>query len=134
MDLRQTKVRQIGDTTYEITQLGALAGSKIFMKVLKSAYQAKSSSEMLANMAPEDFDALIAAFGPMTNVVGKGPLDKIFDFHFVGRYDEMLQWISFCIDLNFARPSPKAPSATAGIPTQAPQQPETVQTGSSGVS
>jgi hypothetical protein len=132
MELRQTKVRQIGDTTYEITQLGALAGSKIFMKVLKSAYQAKSPPEMLANMAPEDFDALIAAFGPMTNVVGKGPLDKIFDFHFVGRYDEMLQWLSFCIDLNFARP--KAPSAAVATATQAPQQPETVQTGSSGVS
>jgi hypothetical protein len=28
-------------------------------------------------------------------------LSKIFDLHFAGKYDEMLAWLIFCVEVNF---------------------------------
>lgn len=103
--LRKTEERVIGDDTLEVTQLGAIKGRAVFVRVLKvigPALTGKDMAGIFAGLNEEDVTYLCDAFAPMTLVKGKGQLDKIFDVYFAGRFLEMFQWLAFCIELNFA--------------------------------
>lgn len=102
--LRETRKRVIGDYEYEVTQLGAIRGSAVFVRVMKllgPLFASKDQAALFAGIQEEDVRYLIDAFGPMTLVVGQGQLDKIFDLHFAGKYKDMMGWLLFCLEVNY---------------------------------
>lgn len=104
MELRRTEKREIQGSTYEVTQLGAITGSKVFVRVLKllgPVFTTKDTSKLFEALHEEDLTYLCNTFAPLTMVQGQGQLDKIFDVHFTGRYMAMLQWLFFNLELNF---------------------------------
>jgi len=107
MELRQTITKTIDGFTYEITQLGALKGSQVFVRVLKMigpAFATKKDvdfGKLLSGVNEEDLLYLINSFTPMTNVPGVGPLERNFDIHFVGRYMAMMKWLFACLEANY---------------------------------
>lgn len=104
MELRQTKSKVICDTEYEVTQLGAIKGTKVFTRVLRlmgPAFLDKSPGKFFDSLKEEDVEYLCQTFSPLTLVKGQGQLDGIFDVHFAGRYDALVQWLVFCLQVNF---------------------------------
>lgn len=105
MNLVQTKEKTIDGNTYAVTQLGAIRGSQVFVRLMKMVGPAflgekKDFAKAFEALREEDFKYLCDVFSERTFVDGK-PLDKIFDFHFAGKYGAMFQWLFFCIETNF---------------------------------
>lgn len=106
MALREQKERLIGNNTYQVTQLGAVQGSKIFVRVAKllgPLILSKGSdiSAAMSAVTEDDLTYLCDVFGPMT-IVGGRVLDKqFFDIHFVANYKEMFLWLAFCLEVNY---------------------------------
>ncbi len=106
MELRTTQSKKIGDFTYEVTQLGAITGSKVFVRLLRMigpAFVGKNADlgRIFESLKEEDVQFLYDTFAPLTFIPGVGQLDKSFDFHFVGRYMAMVQWLIFCLQVNY---------------------------------
>lgn len=140
MQLRQAQTREIDEFRYEVTPLGAIRGSQVFVRLLKvlgPVLTSKDVSSLFENLSEEDMNYFRETFSPMTLVVGQGQLDKIFDIHFAGRIMPMLKWLFFCLEVNFADFFAKGSIGLKGLqglaaPSQStsPQEP----TGPSGVS
>lgn len=137
--LRKTEQKQIGADTYEVTQMGAVKGSQVFVRLIRAigpiilaADKASDLRDALAGLKEEDVDYLIKAFSPYTLVQGKGELDKIFDIHFAGKYGDMFQWLWASVEVNFG--SFLGASALAGLPgvNALKSNSQTVATGQSG--
>lgn len=133
--------RKIGDSTYKVSQLGAIKGRSVMLRLTKCLGPAlvglasretlkASIPDLLANMdiEEEDLTYFCDSFAEKTFVVtpdGKMPrLDNVFDLHFAGRYMEMIQWLGFCLEVNYAgffrgaadrvaAAQPSAPAVTA---------------------
>lgn len=104
MELRHTEVKDIEGCSYEITQLGAIKGSAVFVRVLKMLGPALATGNvgsLLGALDEADVKYLVDAFAPLTNVPGQGQLDKIFDLHFAGRYKALVQWLLACLQVNY---------------------------------
>jgi hypothetical protein len=63
---------------------------------------------MLSNLAqslpPEELDFFCDLFSERTQVeLGGKPveLQGIFDVHFAGKYFDMFEWLSFCLEVNY---------------------------------
>jgi hypothetical protein len=117
------KSKAIGGHTYEVTQLNALQGRRVFTRFAKIAMPAvaalkggsDSVEEAFTNglavfadrITEDDLDFFCDAFAPSTSVkdenTGKAPkLSDVFAVHFAGKYDEMLKWLYFCLEVNFS--------------------------------
>lgn len=122
--------RQIGERghVYIVAQLGALVGlrasvrlSKILGKSVGSTLAGSSASKIselgfreagqmmleVTDLVTEDeLEHFVRLFMPTTRVRlsdGKTPmLGDIFDTHFAGHYGELLGWLSFCLEVNYA--------------------------------
>lgn len=61
--------------------------------------------ELCARLNEKDFGELVDQFARHTVVVVSDELQpqltEIFDQHFAGRYDLMLKWLAFCLEINF---------------------------------
>lgn len=122
--------KQIGENLYEVTLLDARTGYRLGLKITKAlARGARKGGELddvkggetlrvamlgkviqgLANaiesLPEEDLTHVIETFAKTTSIrMGENsapPLSKVFDLHFAGKYDEMLQWIEFCLEVNY---------------------------------
>ena len=70
---------------------------------------AKGFATLASSMRDEDLDALCEAFEETTQLVYKStggaavraPLKGQFDDHFAGRMVPMVQWLAFCVRVNF---------------------------------
>lgn len=95
----------------------------------------------------DDLTYLCDAFSPLTFVMlpdGRNPrLDHIFDEHFAGHYVDLVKWLIFCVQVNFADFTDAALSAGSAAPNNEPtpmgaqssKSPfPTASTGSSGAS
>lgn len=120
----QTKQFTIDGDTYEITQLGAKQGRKIWLKLVQVAAAplkelstpgtTLSEATLLAALgaAVESLDEqtaeqLYEAFGETCTLqLANGNAPKltgvIFDQHFAGRYVPMSKWLWECVRFNFA--------------------------------
>jgi hypothetical protein len=120
----KTEEKKIGDCTYRVSQVGAIAGRAAFLKLVKAAgpllggmvdKKGKVSGDFdlgsmfeKVNLTESDLTYFCDLFSEKTFVVlpdGKTPrLDApgFFDSHFAGRYLEMVQWLAFCVGVNFA--------------------------------
>jgi tail assembly chaperone len=103
MELRKTQSQDIDGQTYEVTALGAIRGSQVLVRLLKVVGPALAGDlpSFFAGLREEDMTYLCNSFSPMTNVVGVGPLDKVFDMHFSGRYATMLKWLQLSLQVNY---------------------------------
>lgn len=107
--MRKVESLKIGDYTYHVTQMGAIQGRDTLARLLAIAGPIMGSGEGgagLAHLKPADLQLLSDDFAKLTEVElpdGKRPLlSNIFDLHFVGRYDDMFDWLAFCIKINFS--------------------------------
>lgn len=117
----EVKSKQIGDCTYRVRQLPAIQGRKVLVRLMKMFGPALESlgknteanigsmlSGALENLDEEVFESLCDTFAKYTefelpngNYVGLGEVG-MFDQHFTGKYGQMLQWLAFCVQVNFA--------------------------------
>jgi len=117
----ETKSKKIGQYDYRVTQLDALSGRKLFIRLAKIAGPAlgefdtkdaqKSIAAVLgkiaASLSDEDMDAFCDVLAKTTEVAGgeynqRSPqLADVFALHFAGKYLEMFQWLAFALEVNF---------------------------------
>lgn len=128
----KTQEREIDGVKYRVTQLGAVDGRAVLLRLLKAfgpsaaAMLGDNIAEAVAklNLSEDDLSYFCQQFGQKTFVVlgDKTPrLDNVFDEHFAGRYRAMILWLGFAVEVNFADfLSDKAAAMLAGI-AAAPQ-------------
>ena len=118
----KTEEKQIGACIYRVSQLGAIKGRAAFLRLVKAlgpiagglvdakGKQAASLDlgDLMARLTltEDDLTFFCDLFAEKTFIVksdGKTPrLDHCFDDHFAGRYLEMIQWLAFAVQVNFA--------------------------------
>jgi|SRR6185436_16957014 len=110
------ETKTIGEHTYEVTQLGALVGRKVLFRLGKLLGPLMAGGDnpaavagATASLQDADFDWLCDVFAGSTKLIQQstnGPikiaLGGVFDSHFAGRYDAMIQWLGTCVQVNFA--------------------------------
>jgi hypothetical protein len=109
--------KKIGRHTYYVTQLNALVGRKALVRLAKFLGPALAAAtkgdvtDALARVAEslseDDFEYFCDLFAEKTVVTGgeydgEPDLHLIFDEHFAGEYLEMVQWLAFAFQVNFA--------------------------------
>jgi hypothetical protein len=95
---RKILIEVIGGHKYKTHQLGALQGREVLIRFVNALKKGGIENSV------EDFNFFCDSFAPVTYVQlgDKEPvLSSIFDAHFVGLYDEMIEWIKFCLKANF---------------------------------
>lgn len=110
----QEFTRQIGDNVYRTKIFGAVQGRDVFGRLMVAVGPALSSGfEGVATQAPKLL-GLLDDFLPRSSLVVKIiagaktkeseiPLSEAFDSHFADCYDEMIEFLLFCVEVNFAR-------------------------------
>jgi hypothetical protein len=104
--MREVKSKQINDCSYEVTQLGAIKGRSLLTRLARILGAGGGDmAKSLGMITEEDMSYICDSFSEVTVVKqpdGKAPyLKNIFDMHFAGKYDEMIQWLMFCLEINF---------------------------------
>jgi hypothetical protein len=115
----ETVTKEIEGTTYEVRQLDAVKGRKVFVRFAKliapalaeiqgqkdpNAALGRVVSTFAAGIDEETLDYFCDAFAPTTCIVEgakKPELSKVFALHFAGKYFELVQWLVFCFEVNF---------------------------------
>ena len=119
------KTKTIGAHEYKVRMLPATKGRVVMLtlaRVLGPAAGVAATAKggdnaalleplfksVLQGLTADDLNAVCNIFADSTDVVihdDKGKrepqLSKIFDLHFAGKYDEMLAWLIFCVEVNF---------------------------------
>ena len=104
---REPKNTTINGTFYEVMPLGALKGRSVFVRLLKmfGPLFAGDIAAGLDHLSEDDFNYLCDVFAEYTNVrineKQMPVLKDVFDGHFSGKYLDMLQWLAFCVQVNF---------------------------------
>ena len=131
MTRKKIKSELIDGFTYEVTQLGAIEGRRLLVKLSKvllpalgalvkgadgniadvdlSKIDLAGAAEALATaMDPDEFDRIVDQLAGTTEVWGPGfgdlggNLPRAFDEHFSARYASMLKWLAFALKVNFS--------------------------------
>ena len=120
--MRKTEAKTIGGYTYQVTQLGAKQGVSVAARLARilspviGGVEGKPSGAALgsglkaalAGLDEKDLIALSDAFAALTEVTGgefesRTPkLAPMFDEHFAGHYGDLVNWLLFCVEVNFA--------------------------------
>jgi hypothetical protein len=114
---RQNRSKKIGQYTYEVTQLGAVEGSRVLAHIMQlfggmvGAIASGGKPDMvhgfsaLANsITPEKLEFFCNTFSPWTQVHKDGKaqiLKDVFDDHFAANYSELVEWLGFCLEVNY---------------------------------
>lgn len=112
----ETKTRQIGEYKYRCTQLGALKGRKVLVRLLKTVGPALDGvsegsvgsllGKLASSLDEDTVDYLCDTMAARTEVElpsGKSvDLAGIFELHFAGKYGEMVKWLAFAVEVNFS--------------------------------
>lgn len=121
--------RQIGEHTYRISLLGAKAGLAMAVRLAKLLTPSAASGveglvgsrsdglgsfavgigeclrELSARISVEELSALCAELAKYTTVVideeREPQLSQIYDQHFAGHYDWLMEWFAFAMEANF---------------------------------
>lgn len=119
--MRKSDTITTGGKTFRVTQLGALQGRKVFLRLIKilgpvlSAAQGAENPEQATSallgtigdhVSEDDFEFLCDVFAASTEVLGDTPgkavdLKDVFDVVFIGNYKAMLEWLAFAVKLNY---------------------------------
>jgi hypothetical protein len=100
--------REIRGTTYSVTPLGALEGIKVLNRIQRViAGGAKAEhfvGGVLETLTEADVLYLCDTFKKLTtfSFEGKEPcLKDFFDDHFTSNYAALVEWLAFCLEINF---------------------------------
>jgi hypothetical protein len=141
---RAAEERVIGDFTYRVTLLGAKAGVAMAVRLAKLLTPSAANGveglvgsrsdglgsfavgigeclrELAARITPAELAQLQAELAQWTTVIidaeREPQLNQIYDEHFAGHYDWMMEWFAFALEANFR--SFFAGSAGAGVVAQ----------------
>lgn len=116
--MRKTESRQIGNFRYDVTQLGAIEGRAVLARLIRlfgglvgamgaegKVDLTKGFSNLAEGITEEQMTFFCDTFAKWTQVYANGKtliLKDIFDEHFVGEYGAMIEWLGFCLEVNFA--------------------------------
>ncbi len=118
------KSKTIAGHEYKVRQLVATKGRLVMLTLARiigpAAALAASAKDkqsvmgdiitaVLQNVTADDFTSLCNTFAESTDLVihedGKRPrepkLSTVFDLHFAGEYQAMIEWLVFCVEVNF---------------------------------
>lgn len=113
----KTETKTIGQHSYTVTQLDAVRGRKLATRIARvfgpaldgiSKDAAAAIGAALKGLSEEDVDYVCDTFAASSTVTGgqygaRAPsLESVFSVHFAGNYGEMLAWLAFCFQINFA--------------------------------
>lgn len=115
----KTESKRLGSHIYTVTQLNAVTGRRALLrlsKILGPAFteglrggQAASYSAIASNLTENDLDYFCDLLSAQTSVRGgeyaeaaEPQLDKVFAEHFADNYFELLEWLSFALEVNFS--------------------------------
>jgi hypothetical protein len=133
--MREPQDLQVGGRTYSVTPLPAGKGLAVMQRVSKclgpalgklasdQGALAAAVGEITERMSAEDLDWLCRTMAATTMVHEGGKqlsLERIFDVHFAGEYDVLVDWLVHCFKVNFgplvaklglrAKPVPSTPA------------------------
>lgn len=114
----ESSTRRIGRYEYKVTQLQAIKGRRLLVKLLKALGPA---AEALSVSSQDNAGALI---GKLTAGLDEALVDELcdtfaarsefqlengkwmdlagqFDLHFAGQYGEMAKWLAFAVEVNY---------------------------------
>ena len=112
------KTRKINGVEYEIFQLGALEGRRLFIRLarlsgpvlgaikdLKNAELNVIFKELARVLTEDDLEYICELLGPYTSITVNGKTNdltpEVQDTHFAGNYGEMFKWIMFALEVNY---------------------------------
>lgn len=125
----ESRERRIGSTTYRVTQLPAKLGRSMLVRFVRlvgpgagsfvgglgraGAFDAgiaqgiaEGLHDLCRRLNDDDVNAICDELAKYTVVVQSRDIElrlsDIFDDHFAGKYDQMLAWLRFCLEVNFA--------------------------------
>lgn len=142
----KTEIRQIGECEYQVTAIPAKLGCRVAARLANAlAPAAKALPEEGFELSPEQLvrflepifanpelgdllDYLCTTFAERTVVTdlngSQFPLGRIFDTHFADRYDDLIQWLAFSLQVSmssfFRGARGLAVQAAAGINLKSP--------------
>jgi hypothetical protein len=127
---RPVRDKTIGGIRYQVTLLGAKAGRSMLVRLTKLLGPAMASfldgmlhakgdlttslaigagdaiREVTQRLTAADLEAISDELARFTVVVideqRQPQLDKIFDDHFAGKYNDMAAWLAFALEANFS--------------------------------
>lgn len=91
--MRKQEKRVIGAFTYELTMLGTSEGTTVLSRLMKAA-------DATVVLDPE----VCSAFARSTLILSEGKrvrLSDVFEEHFAGAYEELLEWVKASTEFNF---------------------------------
>jgi hypothetical protein len=120
----ESQVRRIGEFDYKVTQLPARRANRVLLKIGKTVgpvllmvglargekltekLDTKGILDAIQGLDENDFEWVLDEFAKVTDVAiaeNQNPtLFKIFDVHFAGKQGEMIEWLTFCVEVNFS--------------------------------
>ena len=105
----EVKSKEIGSHTYHVRQLGAKQGRAALTKLLNLAGNAfgGNPAAFFTSLSEQDLEYFCRVFGENTEV--ELALDRRIPLflqqqedHFAGQFGEMLEWLVFCVEINFS--------------------------------
>lgn len=112
----EAQTRDIGKHTYTVTPLDAIKGRRAFVRLANAAAPVLSRASspedlvgtLLSALSEKDVDHFCDLFGLTSTVTGgdygeRTPLltNNTFMNHFAGNYLDLLEWLAFCVEVNF---------------------------------
>ena len=111
----ESRTKSIGSSDYTVEPHGAIKGRALLLRLVKIVGPSLTAvsqdsipdaiKSLLGGLSEEDLTFLCEEFSKKTMVTvdgGELQLSKIFDQHFVGSYLEMIQWLAWCVEVNFS--------------------------------
>jgi hypothetical protein len=108
--VRETKETTIDGTKYRVTQLGALAASRVMLRLGNAIKRSQSENVSAELLTDDEWEFCRSAFADSTSFdlaiqakagTVKQALSDHFDEHFAGKPGQMLQWFAFALKANF---------------------------------
>lgn len=127
----ESRETTIGGTTYRVTQLGTKRGTSLLVRLVRLLGPGVGSlvgglgrtdvnsldsalavgvddamHDLAMRLDDKEVQLVLEEFAKLTAVVQSDEIElrlwDIYDDHFAGRYDEMLRWAKFCMEVNFS--------------------------------
>lgn len=109
--IRETVEKEINQTTYKITKLGAKVGKRVLARLIRAAGPAFEAEQtfgaLCAALTDAELDyfcdtfAEVTSFSPAAEPDKEWRLKDMFDTHFSGKYGEMTLWLKACLEVNY---------------------------------
>lgn len=103
------KAEKIGEFEFQVSMLPSEEGFPILMKLTQIFGMLGTGAELtkvVSALSPNDLNEMISTFAKHTRVKSDNGnvvlLSETKSVIFAGRYDLMLKWLIFCVEVNFS--------------------------------